>query len=302
MNGVATYENFIKSFTFILGNLSENTALLKNNPDYVGNVSGKIGEALLLGSWDADLQTLEEDLIKATTARQVVDNDEQRNGVKYVVADLATTGKDNTVILVFDGFHLMDYKIIEVSTGKNNADWMLHMAAKHNIPNSHIIWDGTNGQYISDYIPEGKPFISGYAARGKYRREFDRRKAECYMRLAMAINDRRFSIDPKIADSAYPHQKKKGLTILTEFIDECSAVYFIEMPDGRKRLPSKKEMNKNLGDDRSMDLLDPCMMLMSAYDQCEYGQELEYYSRLNRPIDYENDRTVADIYDDTFWC
>jgi hypothetical protein len=300
MNGVATYENFIKSFTFILGNLSENTALLENNPDYVGNVSGRVGEALLLGSWNADIQTLEEQLIKPSMARKITLNDEQRNGVKYVVADVADTGTDNTMIFVFDGFHCFDYKIIQKSTPRQNCDWMQHMAAKYDIPDNHIIYDGTRAAYVLDYIPEAIPYISAYAPRGKYRRAFKLRKDESYMRLVDAINNGRISMDEGVANAVYEHQKLKPISILTEFVDECSSVYFNEMPDGKKRLPTKKEMNHALGNGRSMDVLDAFSMLMSAYDQFEYGYELEM--KENNAFLNDLKESNLNIYDETFWC
>jgi hypothetical protein len=300
MNGVATYENFIKSFTFILGNLSENKALLENNPDYVGNVQGKVGEALLLGSWDADLQSLEEQLIKPSMARKIIMNDEQKNGIKYVVADVADTGTDNTMIFVFDGFHCFDYKIIPKSTPRQNCEWMQHMAAKYDIPDNHIIYDGTRAAYVLDYIPNAIPYISGYAPRGKYRREFKLRKDESYMRLAEAINDGRISMAEEVANAKYEHQNLKPISILTEFVDECGSVYYNEMPDGKKRLPTKKEMNNTLGSGRSMDVLDVFSMLMSAYDQFEYGCELE--RKQPNYTDYENPLVGCDIYDETFWC
>jgi hypothetical protein len=300
MNGVATYENFIKSFTFILGNLSENTALLKNNPDYVGNVSGMVGEALLIGNWNSDLQSLEEQLIKPSMARKIVDNDEQRNGIKYVVADVADTGTDNTMIFVFDGFHCIDYKIIPKSTPRQNCEWMQHMAAKYNISDSHIIYDGTRAAYVLDYIPNAIPYISAYSPRGKYRREFKLRKDESYMRLAEAINDGRISMDAKVANAPYEHQNLKPISILTEFVDECASVYYNTMPDGKKRLPTKKEMNNTLGKGRSMDVLDVFSMLMSAYDQYEYGCELEMkngYATEEAP-----EYGVCNVYDESFWC
>lgn len=300
MGGVATYENFIKSFTFILGNLAENTALLKNNPDYVGNVSGVVGESLLLGSWNCDLMSPEEQLVKPSMARRIPLNDPQRNGVKYVVADVADTGTDNTMIFVFDGFHCIDYKIIQKSTPRQNCDWMLHMATKYNIPDNHIIYDGTRAAYVLDYIPDAICYMSAYSPRGKYRREFKLRKDESFMRLVEAINAGRISMEESVANATYEHQNLRPITILTELVDECSAIYYNVMPDGKKRLPTKKEMNSTLGKGRSMDVVDAFSMLMSAYDRYEYGCELEMkngYYTFTDPSDFS-----LDIYDESIWC
>jgi hypothetical protein len=174
------------------------------------------------------------------------------------------------------------------------------MAEKHNIPDNHIIYDGTRAAYVLDYIPNATAYISSYAPRGKYRREFKLRKDESYMRLVNAINERRLSIDESVAGAVYEHQKLHPITILTEFCDECSSVYFNTMPDGKKRLPTKKEMNSLLGKGRSMDVLDVFSMLMSAYDQYEYGGELEMKNGYETE-QVEPERVKCDIYDDSFW-
>jgi hypothetical protein len=120
------------------------------------------------------------------------------------------------------------------------------------------------------------------------------------MRLAVAINDGRISMDAKVANATYEHQKLKPITILTEFVDECGSVYYNEMPDGKKRLPTKKEMNSTLGSGRSMDVLDVFSMLMSVYDQYEYGSELEM--KYNNGFLSDQEETSFSVYDETLWC
>lgn len=295
-----TYENLIKSFTFILGNLAENKALLGANRDYVGNVSGKEGEALLLGNWLVDMDSSENQLIQPKNARLVVENGPCTNGRKYICADLADTGKDATVILAIDGFHVFDYMILPKSTPRQNADWIKRMALKHGIADSHIIYDGQRAAYMIDYIPEAISYISFVPARGIYMRNFKRMKDECYMRLAEAINSGRFSIDEKVANSIYEHSSGQQYTILNEFAEECGVVEFEEDFSGKKKLLTKKAMNSRLTGSKSMDLCDAIHMVMSQYIFCEYGTELEVAPQND---DYEDGNNGgANIYDETFWC
>lgn len=300
----ASYENLIKSFTFILGSVSENTTLLATNPDYIGSISGREGAALLEGSWLYDPEEGNEAPIQQSKARAVAENDPCMNGDKWITADLADVGNDNTIILAWNGFHIIDLAIIPKSTPKMNANAIKRMQIKHSVGDSHVIYDGQRATYMSDYIPDAIPYISSYRPRGLYRLNFQLLKDECYMRFINAINEGRLSMDEEVAKMNYTHQKiKVPISVLTEFVDECSVVRFNEMAGGKKRLWTKKEMNSNLGHDGSMDLTDACAMRYFPCLACEYGQELEYgVNKYNDDYDVFNDAEEVDIYDDSAWC
>ena len=298
-----TYENLIKSFTFILGNLSENTALLANNPDYVGNVSGREGDALLAGNWDVDLSTIDDAPIIASKARAIADNDPCMNGDKWITADLADVGNDNTIILAWNGLHIIDMKIVPKSTPKQNANAIKRMQLKHNVGDSHVIYDGQRATYMSDYIPDAVSYISSYRPRGLYKLNFQLLKDECYMRFVNAVNENRISMDEEVAKMVYTHQKiKTPVTVLAEFVDECSVVRFNEMAGGKMRLWTKKEMNAKLSHDGSMDITDACAERFLPCLACEYGRELEYGTQKQEADDYDVFAETADIYDDSAWC
>lgn len=302
LKGASTYQNLIKSFTFIKGNLAENKELLKNNPDYVGNVSGDEGDALLMGSWNYDPEEENEAPIIASKARAIAENDPCMNGDKWITADLADVGTDNTIIFAWNGFHVIDLAIIPKSTPKMNANAIKRMQLKHNVGDSHVIYDGQRATYMGDYIPEAVPYISSYRPRGLYRLNFQLLKDECYMRFVNAVNEGRISMDEEVASMNYTHQKiKTPISVLTEFVDECSVVRFNEMAGGKKRLWTKKEMNSNLGHDGSMDLADACAMRYFPCLACEYGQELEY-GVVQTDEDEEIYGQTVNIYDDSTWC
>ena len=303
LKGASTYQNLIKSFTFIKGNLAENKELLKNNPDYVGNVSGDEGDALLIGSWDYDPDSETEAPIIASKARAVAEIDPCMNGDKWITADLADVGNDNTIILAWNGFHIIDLSILPKSTPKGNANAIKRMQIKHGVGDSHVIYDGQRATYMSDYIPDAIPYISSYRPRGLYKLNFQLLKDECYMRFVNAVNESRISMDEEVAKMNYTHQKiKVPISVLTEFVDECSVVRFNEMAGGKKRLWTKKEMNSNLDHDGSMDLTDACAMRYFPCLACEYGQELEYGVQKYEDDDYDIYAETANIYDESAWC
>ena len=298
-----TYENLIKSFTFILGNLAENEALLANNPDYVGNVSGDEGDALLAGSWNYE-PDVEKDLpMNMRMVRRISEQTPARNGLKYIVADLADTGSNSTVICAFDGFHCIDAMILNKSTGKVNAEWMKKMAQKHGIAESHIIYDAQRAEgYIVDYLPNAIPYYSYAPSKGIGRFEYKRRKDANYARLIDAINRGEFSVSPEVASMVFERTRMGEVTFLQKFVDECGVIQWADdSMSGKKRLLGKKEMISKLGRGESTDICDAFHMIMSVYESVEFGDELNIGRKM---VDEDSEAyasDVVDIYDDSSW-
>ena len=302
-----TYDNLIKSFTFYLGNISENRSLISENMDYVGSVAsvgGKQAQQLIEGNWNVSTFDNEESAIKSEDAQAVFMNDPQVNGDMWITADLADTGSDNTVILAWNGFHIIDIEILCISTPRQNAARLMAMAAKHSIPLNHIIYDGTRAAYMDDYIPDAQPFISSHSPVGMYFMTVMSLKDECYLRLCELIKRGMMSVDESVARKRYQHVNlTQDYSIQVEFLDECSVVAFKQMYGGRKRLLSKKEMNQALGKGRSMDLLDPIAYRMLPCLEYEYGQELEKTATWRDNDDDERGAAErVDVYDESVWC
>lgn len=305
LGGDVKYQDMIKSFTFYKGSLAENKALLENNRGYVGNVAAvgeKMAQALIEGNFNIDLQEDAKIPIPPHAAESVFINDPRENNDKWITADLADTGTDNTIIFVWNGLHIIDMLTLCTSTPRTNADKIKLMAEKWDIPDSHIVYDGVRAVYINDYIAEAQPFISYRRSIGKYGRAYYNLKDECYARLVNIIKRENLSFSDKIANSVYQHLNMTNqITIKVEFIEECSVVRFKELPGGRKTLINKKEMNQMLGKGRSMDLLDPIAMRMYPLLDYEYGQELIMTAaeKDEREEAYGNN---VKVYNDSLWC
>lgn len=301
----AKWESMIKSFTFYKGSLSENKALLENNEGYIGSVAatgGKTSQILIEGNWNID-EIEETDIpLPQHVAESVFSNDPRENGDKWITADLADTGTDNTLILAWNGLHIMDYKILCTSTPAVNVEHLKFMAEKHDIPDNHIIYDGIRATYVYDHIPEAIGYKSYSRTAGKYGRMYFNLKDECYARLVEVIKRRMISFDDKIANDVYAHLKLKNpISIKTEFIEECSVVKFKDLPGGKKTLLNKKEMNQQLGKGRSMDLLDPIAMRMRPLLPYEYGQEL-IETEVCREEKKDTDGQRVNVYCEDTWC
>ena len=277
-----TYENFIKSFVFYEGNMAENTASLGSNMDYVGSVAasgGTTSQQLINGNWNVDEDTDPNNIpINNNVAKAAFMTDPQTNNDWYITTDLAAEGSDNLVAVVWNGFHVMDIKIINTSTPIQNAQHIVALAEKWNIPHSKIIFDATNGMYLKDYIGEAKPFKSRNSAIGLYKATYQYMKNECAYRFTEMMRLGLISFDTKIAAKKYVHVKlKHESTIESEFVQECYVLRFREDKGGRKALYGKKEMNAMLGHGRSMDLLDCFIMRMRPILRLPIGSELTEY-------------------------
>ena len=183
---------------------------------------------------------------------------------------------------------------------RENAERLLAFAEKHDVSNSHIIYDGIRGIYINDYIPEAIPFISNMRPMGMYGRMALRLKDECYLRLVEMIKRGEMSMDDYVANRAYEHALiRDRITIQNEFLEECAVVRFKDAQSGKKTLLSKKEMNQMLGRGRSMDLLDPCAMRMFPVLDLPYGDEL-----LGTRVEIEEDEedSYNSVFDESLWC
>jgi hypothetical protein len=279
---IFTYQNLIKSFVFYKGNMAENIASLGNNMDYAGSVAasgGAMSQQLIEGNWNIDENENPDDIpLPTNVANNVFMNDPQTNNDWFITTDLAAEGSDNLVAIVWNGFHVKDILIIETSTPVQNAQHIVVLAEKWNVPLSQVIFDGTNGMYLKDYITEARPFKSRNSAIGLYKATYMYMKNECAYRLIEMIRNNGISFDDKVANKRYVHKKLHGeTTIRNEFVQECYVLRFREDKGGRKALFGKKEMNQMLGHGRSMDLLDCFIMRMRPILRLPIGSELTEY-------------------------
>lgn len=304
LGGDFTYHNLIKSFTFYLGHMAENKASIGNNKDYAGSVAavgGRQAQQLIEGNWNVSTRVEEDVPIPYHIAESVFMNDPMENNDMWITSDLADTGNDNTIIFCWNGLNIVDYDVLCTSTPFMNVDAIRKMAEKHDVIDSHIIFDGIRAVYVTDYIEDATPFISYRKPMGKYGRAYASLKDECYARLSQVISRRMLSFEDSIAKKIYEHKNMKiPITIRTEFIEECSVVRFKTLPRGKLTLYSKKEMNAKLGKGRSMDVLDPIAMRMLPLLDYEYGKEL-VMSECDMKEE-NNSGYGVNIYDDSLYC
>ena len=297
---------FVKSFTFYEGRMSDNKEMLENNPGYVGTIAmmGEIERKKLLGgNWNVSSKAEEGVLVSYDEANSVFTNDPQRNGEKWITVDLADSGTNNFLQLAWDGLDIIDIEIVPFTTPAENARRAMIFANKHNIGYSHIIFDAIRGRYFLDYIPQAVPFESYRAPFGVDALQYVKLKDCCYGKLIWLVKNNGISISDDVARRTYINvasKTKSDLTVENEFVEEIRVVRWVDAPNGKKRLMTKKEMNKALGRGRSMDLADPMSMRMYPLLNIPNGYELESSRQQYEGYQDEKDSgNRVDIYDDT---
>lgn len=297
---VYTYEDIIKSTTFYAGNVAENTKLLDKDPGYIGSVAS-MGErqmkANLMGNWNVD-EDEDEAPIKRAKVLALATNELQQNNELYLTVDLADTGTDNCIILIWNGLTIIDFLVIQKSTPAENCAQIDYMAKKHNIGEGHIVYDAQRAAYMINAFPYAMPYISYKPAKGIYKRVCERIKDECYFRMADCINNNRMSVLPEVANAIYPHQKRKNITLLEEIVKECAVVQFNTSPSGKKKLDTKKNMNRHLGTNVSMDVADAIAMRFFPILDRESGYELDSEPHF---VQYDDNPFSVNIYDESIF-
>lgn len=304
MQGRDKWPSMIKSFTYYLGRLSENKEMLEANPDYVGSIAlsgGAEADKLLMGNWNVSSRDEEGTLVTFDEANSVFTNDPQRNNDRWVTADLADTGTNNFLQLAWDGLDIIDIDIMTESTPKENADHIKMFAAKNNVADSHILYDAVRaGIYVNDYIPAAVPFEGYRSPFGIDALQYMKLKDYCYGKFIWLVKNGYISCVENVARKTFEHKKLKDrITIQEEFIREIRVVRFVDAQNGKKRLLTKKELNKQLGSGQSLDLLDCCAMRMYPLLKIANGYELES-SRYENEM-YEDEQRSGqrvNIYED----
>jgi hypothetical protein len=167
-------------------------------------------------------------------------------GNRYITADIALHGSDKFVIIVWEGFRVIDYTEIEKCDAKEVEIFLRDKATTFKVMQSSIVYDADGlGSFLRGYLADAKPFNNG----GKPIRGLNYKniKSECGYELAKAVNEGLIYFDCEM--------KKED--IIKEF--ECLQSYGLDS-DGKIQLLPKAKIKELIG--HSPDRLDAFMMRM----------------------------------------
>lgn len=262
--GLTTYENYIKSVTFIGGSIYDNEELLKINPDYLGNLASQSEEEkarLLMGNWKVVLN--EDDVYDYYSFRDMFTNTFVESGERRIIVDVAGEGSNYLVAGYFEGYRLEDVELYEKSTGKDVIDMLLDFKDRYRVRNSNILYDadgvgffigGEENGFIQGAVAfhnGGKPIDTGD------NRTFANLKTQCYIYSGERVARGESFISKHVAEKMYDDK----MTIRQRFMSERKAIKKQPKRDEEPtKLIPKDEMKHKYLNGSSPDLLDMFMM------------------------------------------
>jgi len=263
-------KEFVKSVTFISGDIYENKELLSVNPAYLGNLLSQDKDtqaALLHGNWKTVIS--ENDIYEYHKFAGMFNNmyEVNRTG-KYITADIALKGSDKFIAGYWEGDCLEDIEIMAKSDGKEVIDTISNLAKQYQVPNENICYDNDGvGGYIDGFIVGAIPFLNGGAPlpipedrifdTGKVvKPNYFNLKTECYYLSGDNVNAGKYKISERVANKMYDN----NMTVKQRFMFERKAIKRAKADfDGKLKIIGKDEMKSKLGG-QSPDLMDMFMM------------------------------------------
>ena len=193
-------------------------ALVTDNPyidkEYIVNLKNIKDESkrerLLHGNWDYDNDPTriysDEGLDNLTTNEFI-----QPTGKTYITCDVARFGEDKTVIMVWNGFVVVDIHIIDKSGIDEVVLTIRQMANKYQVGRSNIVidQDGVGGGAVD--ILRAKGFTNNARAIvNKFKNEnYKNLKAQCYFKSAERVNDFGVYVMPNVANKCWQELKEE---------------------------------------------------------------------------------------------
>ena len=166
-------------------------------------------------------------------------------GVKYITADIARFGSDKAVIMVWQGFTILEIVTFDISSTTDIQKAIRALAAKHGILTSNIVCDedGVGGGVVDNLRCKG--FVNNSVS---IEPNYSNLKSECGYKLAEMFDC--ISISAKV-----PEDKKD---IINSELGQLKT--YDSDKDGKLKILPKEKIKENIG--RSPDYLDNFIMRM----------------------------------------
>ena len=219
------------------------------------DLPAKIFKALYL----AEEQESPDQLISFDSMRNMWTNKHAKRGKKYITADIALHGSDKFVVLVWDGWVVIDCIIIDKCEAPEVEKLLKDTAEKYGVGRSNITYDADGlGSFLRGYLSGAKPFNNGSAAIGK-KVNYKNLKSQCGYEFAKVANSDLIYFDCEMDK--------------TEFLKEMECLQSYDLDkDGKIQLMPKAKIKEIIG--HSPDKLDALTMRMVFDLQPNKG---EYY-------------------------
>jgi len=257
-------KEFVKSLTFIGGNVYENQELLKANPEYLANLAAQSSDTrlqLLEGNWKVSINP--DDIYNYNSFKDIFTNTFVKHGPKRITVDVAMGGVDKLIVSLFKGYRWEDVAILPKSSGKDVVDTISDMQNRHGVGNSNVIYDADGvGAFIGG---DNNGFIEGAIAfhngakqiETEDKRKFKNLKTQCFIYSGERCSRSESYISEKVANTMFDEK----MTVRQRILYERKAIKKMPKKDEEaERLIKKEEMKQKYLNGSSPDLMDNFMM------------------------------------------
>jgi len=252
---------FIKSLTFIGGNIYQNVELLKTNPEYLGNLNAQSEDEkarLLLGNWKR--RTDNKDLFNFDRFRNIFTNSyveaESKYKTVHITTDIAMKGSDKMVVFCWRGKMLIDFEILPKTKGNEVINAIRKMAVRHRVQYTDIAFDNDGvGQFVDGFIDGAKEFNNGSRPVGG--ENYKDLKSQCFYKAADAVERGEYYIPPEVANKPYDEKQ----TLKERLLFERKAIKRAKPDHEGKLAVIPKNEQKPFLNGQSPDVIETFMML-----------------------------------------
>lgn len=170
-------------------------------------------------------------------------NTHAEKGQMYITADIALHGSDKFILIVWDGFNIVDYTEVDKCEANEVTALIESKANKFKVMRGNIVYDADGlGSFLRGYLSGAKPFNNGGKA---IEERYKNLKSECGYKFAYWVNKGLINIACEVPK--------------TKFIKELECLQSYELDkDGKMQLLPKIKIKELIG--HSPDILDALVM------------------------------------------
>lgn len=191
----------IRSFSFIFGLLADNPILTTQTPGYVGSLLAQDEETqaqLLDGRWSNMGDDAQRLYLDASIADLFTNKFVRRTGIRYITADVALEGSDRMVVIVWDGWVIIDIKIYHKTDGARVFSILTETAKRWSVPGRNIAFDADGaGGFLKGFLKNSFSFVGGSRPMtdsrkikdGRPRPNYDNLRAQVYFYFRDMLDD-----------------------------------------------------------------------------------------------------------------
>lgn len=196
-------------------------------------------------------------LISFDAMNNMFTNTHAKTGQRYITADIALHGSDKFVVIVWDGWVIIDFIVVGKCDAPEVEKLLKETAEKYAVGRSNITYDADGlGSFLIGYLAGARPFNNG--ARPISKNNYKNLKSECGYEFAKIANDNQIFISCEV---------DKG-ELIKEL--ECLQSYALDT-EGKIQLMPKAKVKEIIG--HSPDKLDALIMRM-IFELQSFGIEI----------------------------